>query len=74
MDDYFIKLMTEWNLCTLTPQHYSLQAGVLFYRGRIHLHPRFSLPPTLLHAHHDALEGGHLGYHKTLHRLKRSFH
>ena len=42
-----------------------------FYKNKILLNPASPITKLLIAEHHDTPNGGHAGYEKTLHRLKR---
>lgn len=57
-----------------TKPHHTLRDGVWFSHGKLVLSPTSFLISKLLAEHHSSPTGGHFGYHKTLARLRRSFH
>ena len=56
------------------PKGYSLQNGLLLYKGRIYLGTCEALKTAILHQVHDSPLGGHSGFLKTLHRVKKDFY
>ena len=56
------------------PKGYSLQNGLLLYKGRIYLGTCEALKTVVLHQVHDSPLRGHSGFLKTLHRVKRDFY
>lgn len=58
----------------IPPKGFSLVDGLLFFKGRIYLGPNNVLKPSILHHVHNGPLGGHLGYVKTLHRIKQDFY
>ena len=57
-----------------TPKGYSLQNGLLLYKGRIYLGTCEALKTVVLHQVHDSPLRGHSRFLKTLHRVKRDFY
>jgi len=53
--------------------HYSLQNGLLPYKGQIYLGPTCNLKSKVLRHIHNSPIGGHSGYLKSYHRLKQDF-
>ena len=47
--------------------------GVWFYDKKVYLSPSSTLLPLILEDNHSSPTGGHFGFHKTLHRIGRSF-
>ena len=57
------------------PKGFSIQNGLLLYKGKIYLGFCDALKVAVLQQVHDSpLGGGHLGFLKTLHRVKRDFY
>lgn len=54
-------------------QKYLKRDGVWFFKGKILLSPTSSLLPAMMTEHHSTPTGGHIGYHKTLARIKSCF-
>jgi hypothetical protein len=54
--------------------HYSLQSGIIRYKGRIYVGPDFPLRIKLLTSLHSSALGGHSGMNATYHRIKRVFY
>lgn len=68
---YFKKLQEKVDKGLLSNEKYRRLNGIWFYKDRILLDPASELCKTIIHGHHAAL--GHLGYHRTLRRIKLSF-
>ncbi|TYK00329.1 transposon Tf2-1 polyprotein isoform X1 [Cucumis melo var. makuwa] len=49
--------------------HYTLQQGVLKFKGRLVIPNTSTLLPTVLHTYHDSVFGGHSGFLRTYTRL-----
>ncbi|KAA0059567.1 Ty3/gypsy retrotransposon protein [Cucumis melo var. makuwa] len=49
--------------------HYTLQQGVLKFKGRLVIPSNSTLLPTILHTYHDSVFGGHSGFLRTYKRL-----
>ncbi|XP_050942184.1 transposon Tf2-1 polyprotein isoform X1 [Cucumis melo] len=49
--------------------HYTLQQGVLKFKGRLVVSNKSTLLPTILHTYHDSVFGGHSGFLRTYKRL-----
>ncbi|TYK13876.1 Ty3/gypsy retrotransposon protein [Cucumis melo var. makuwa] len=49
--------------------HYTLQQGVLKFKGRLVVSSKSTLLPTILHTYHDSVFGGHSGFLRTYKRL-----
>ncbi|KAA0047238.1 Ty3/gypsy retrotransposon protein [Cucumis melo var. makuwa] len=49
--------------------HYTLQQGVLKFKGRLVIPSKSTLLPTILHTYHDSVFGGHSGFLRTYKRL-----
>ena len=54
-------------------QGFSVEGGKLFYKGRFVLPKSAPFTHTLLKHYHDSPTGGHLGEHKTYHRLAQDW-
>ena len=48
-----------------------IRRGIFYYKGRTLLKPASSLTEVLIAELHDTPTGGHSGYVKTLHRLRK---
>ena len=66
--------MKQWHKGDLDPNKYKLVDGILFYKNRILLIQTVLLSKKILYDSHNSPSGGHAGFHKTLYRIKRSFH
>ena len=56
------------------PKGFSLVDGLLLFKGRIYLGSNSPLKSSILHHVHNGPLGGHSGYVKTLHRVKKDFY
>ena len=56
------------------PKGFTLQNGLLLYKGRIYLGPNSHIKSFILHYVHNSPLGGHSGYLKTLRRIWQDFH
>ncbi|KAL0539950.1 hypothetical protein IC582_024172 [Cucumis melo] len=61
-----IKLMEEQKL---EIPYYTMQQGVLKFKGRLVFSKSSSLLPTIRNTYHDSIFGGHLGFLKTYKRM-----
>lgn len=52
-------------------QHYKIHNGVWFYKGKVLIDPEDALCGEIFYNHRDSLAGGHSGYHRELHRIRR---
>ena len=52
---------------------FSLPNGLILYKGRVYLDPQSSLKSKVLHLVYDSPLGGHSGFLKSFHRLKKDF-
>ena len=50
-------------------KNYTLQQGILRYKGRLVIAKNSSLIPTIMHTYHDSVLGGHSGFLRTYKRL-----
>ena len=74
MDQQLQGILQALNSRKNVPKGYSLQNGLLLYKGMIYLGTYEALKIAVLHQVHDNPLGGHLGFLKTLHRVKRDFY
>ncbi|XP_078443745.1 uncharacterized protein LOC144713125 [Wolffia australiana] len=51
--------------------NYTIQQGLLLYKGKIILPANSSLIPSILQEFHDSTVGGHGGFHRTLQRISQ---
>ncbi|XP_075666089.1 uncharacterized protein LOC142635932 [Castanea sativa] len=56
------------------PKGFTMQNGLLLYKGRMYLRTCDSLKIAILQQVHDGPWGGHSGFLKTLHRVQRDFY
>lgn len=57
----------------LDTQKYKKINEVWFYKGRVLLDSQFPICRQIISEHHDTPSGGYSDYHRTLHRVKRTF-
>ena len=50
-------------------KNYTLQQGILRYKGRLVIAKNSSLRPAILHTYHDSVLGGHSGFLRTYKRM-----
>ena len=50
-------------------KNYTLQQGILRYKGRLVIAKNSSLIPAILHTYHDSVLGGHSGFLRTYKRM-----
>jgi len=67
-------ILQALNLGKNVPKGYSLQNGLLLYKGRIYLGTCEALKTVFLHQVHDSPLRGRSGFLKTLHRVKRDLY
>lgn len=53
----------------LETPNFSLQQGVLKYKGRLVLSKTSVLLPAIMHTYHDSVFGGHSGFLRTYKRM-----
>lgn len=68
-DDHLKKITTELEKSEELEGKYSIQQGMLKYKGRVVVSKSPTLIPTILHTYHDSIFGGHSGFLKTYKRL-----
>ena len=56
------------------PKGFTMQNGLLLYKGKMYLGTCDSLKTAILQQVHDGPWGGHSGFLKTLHRVQRDFY
>ena len=56
------------------PKGYSVQNGLLLYKGKLYLGSFDALKVAVLQQVHDSPLGGYSGFLKTLHRVQRDFY
>jgi transposase InsO family protein len=66
-------LLTELSIHQSTSGPYTLQSGVLRYKGRVWIGTDSTLQRTIVAPMHDNPMGGHLGFHVTYRRIKQLF-
>ncbi|RVW80554.1 Transposon Tf2-12 polyprotein [Vitis vinifera] len=59
---------------SLASQNYKQRDGLLFYKGRLYIPASKELREQILYLLHSSPQGGHSGFHKTLHRAKSEFY
>ena len=72
-DVVYQELLSKLADSTLTPASYSLQNGLNLLKNKNFTSPSSTLIPLILQQIHNSPIGGHLGYLKTLHRIKQDF-
>lgn len=72
-DPFSTQLLTELSLSPSAREHYSLQAGILRYKGKIWIGNNPVLQNKLLHEMHACPMGGHSGSPVTYRKLKQLF-
>ncbi|KAF5462657.1 hypothetical protein F2P56_018645 [Juglans regia] len=72
-DPKVLELMERFQKGEL-PQKYSVREGLFFYKQRLVVADDAAFKQKLLQLVHSSALGGHSGYDKTLHRLRRDFY
>lgn len=67
------RLLGQFHKGELDLTQYTHHNGLLFYKGRLYLSPNSPILPKVLQQLHGSLSGGHVGYYKTLARVKADF-
>lgn len=65
--------MTKLALAPDSEPDYTLQDGILRFRGRVWIGEDTDTQQHLIRALHDSAAGGHSGFHATYNRVKRLF-
>lgn len=72
-DAHAIQLLIELAICPTARPHFTLQQGVIKYKGRIWVGDLTELQDKLIDALHDSPMGGHSGFPATYQRVKSLF-
>jgi hypothetical protein len=72
-DEACLKLQQELAIDPASNPSYSLQAGIIRYKGRIYIGSSTDLRTKIFHAFHSSVYGGHSGHRVTLHRIQQLF-
>jgi hypothetical protein len=73
-DEACLKLQQELAIDPASNPSYSLQAGIIRYKGRIYIGSSTDLRTKIFHAFHSSVYGGHSGHRVTLHRIQQLFY
>jgi len=68
------QLLQDFQIGREIPKEFTMQNGLLLYKGRIYLGPNSHLKSSVLHYVHNSPLGEHSGYLKTLHRIQQDFY
>ena len=68
------KLLQELALDPQSNPGFSLQSGILRYKGRIYIGENTDLRSKLFHTFHSSPMGGHSGNRVTLHKMQQVFY
>lgn len=74
VDPKLQKIIEELKIEPTRHPSYTWNHDQLRYKGRLVLGTESKIKEKVLHATHDSPLGGHLGVHRTLRRIKQSFH
>jgi hypothetical protein len=72
-DERCKKLLTELAIDAAAHEHYTLNRGILRYKGKVVIGDNMELKKKLLSAFHTSEMGGHSGERATFHRLQLVF-
>lgn len=72
-DEVLQRLISQLQKGEATPKWFTLENGVLKYKGRIVIPRQSELTTRMLKEYHDSLVGGHAGDLKTYQRLAREW-
>jgi hypothetical protein len=73
-DERILTLLQRLALDPLAEAHYTLQGGIVHYRGRVMVGPNAGLQARLISAFHDSPQGGHSGFPVTYLRIQSLFY
>ena len=68
------KLIQELQQGKSVAKHYQDKNGLLFYKGRLVIPTSEVVREQILYLLHSSPQGGHSGFHKTLHRARAEFY
>lgn len=74
LEDSTKELLAKWEQNELNPILYNFRNGILSYKGRLFVGSNTNLWEALMQQAHASPVGGHLGYDKSLHRLRCDFY
>jgi hypothetical protein len=67
------KLLTELAIDKTSNPKYTLNSGILRYKGRMYIGENTQLKDKIFHSFHSSAFGGHSGTRVTLHKIKQLF-
>jgi hypothetical protein len=73
-DDHCLKLLQELAIDKNAHPHFTMQSGILRYKGRIYIGQATDLKGKIFSSFHSSIFGGHSGYRVTYHRIKQLFY
>lgn len=74
LEDSTKELLAKWEQNELNLVLYNFRNGILSYKGRLFVGSNTNLREALMQQAHASPVGGHLGYDKSLHRLRCDFY
>jgi hypothetical protein len=73
-DEVASKLLQEVTIAPTSHANYSVQSGILRYKGRLYIGITTDLKKRVFDSFHSSIFGGHSGARVTYHKLKHSFY
>jgi hypothetical protein len=73
-DEVASKLLQEVTVAPNSHANYSIQSGILRYKGRVYIGIATDLKQRVFDSFHSSIFGGHSGARVTYHKLKHSFY
>jgi hypothetical protein len=73
-DTMLQQLLQQLQEEALDPAKYSMQNGILFYKGRLHLGTLVPVQQQILQQFHSSPLAGHMGNQKTYSKIKKEFY
>jgi hypothetical protein len=73
-DEVAPKLLQEVTVAPTSHANYSVQSGILRYKGRVYIGMATDLKQRVFDSFHSSIFGGHSGERVTYHKLKHSFY